>query len=195
MNVVRAQAPSAQAVVAAAREALGGEQRLSTVTSFTASGRTRQLRGNNLVPIEFEISAELPDKYVRKDEIPAQESGITSAGFNGEDLIQLPPPAAPPTPPAGAAPPAGAGGPPPGAPRPNPSAARVTQLKQDFTRLMLGMFATSTPAYPLTFTYVAEAEAPQGKADVLEAKGPNNFTLRYFIHRDTHLPIMVTWTA
>jgi hypothetical protein len=185
--------PTAEAVLAAARQALGGEKKLAAVKSFTATGRTRQVRGDNLVPIEFEISVELPDKYVRKDEIPAQESGITSAGFNGDDLIQLPPPPAPPTPPAGAAP-AGAGAP-AGAPRPNPSAARVTQLKQDFTRLMLGMFAGGSPAYPLTFTWVAEAEAPQGKADVLEAKGPNNFTLRYFIHRDTHLPIMVTWTA
>jgi hypothetical protein len=57
------------------------------------------------------------------------------------------------------------------------------------------MFATSFPAYPLTFTYVAEAEAPQGKADVLEGKGPNNFTMRLFVSRDTHLPLMVTWTA
>ena len=41
----------------------------------------------------------------------------------------------------------------------------------------------------------AEAEAPQGKADVLEGKGPNNFTVRLFISRDTHLPLMVSWTA
>jgi hypothetical protein len=78
--------------------------------------------------------------------------------------------------------------------RPNPSAMRVAALKQDFTRLALGMFAASFPSYPLTFTYVAEAEAPQGKADVLEGKGGNNFTLRLFISRDTHLPLMVSWT-
>jgi hypothetical protein len=66
-------------------------------------------------------------------------------------------------------------------------------LKQDFARLALGMFATSFSAYPLTFAYVGEAEAPQGKADVIDAKGPNNFTLRLFIAKDTHLPIMVTW--
>ena len=56
------------------------------------------------------------------------------------------------------------------------------------------MFAASFPAYPLTFTYVGEAEAPQGKADVIDAKGPNNFTIRLFINKDTHLPIMVSWT-
>lgn len=79
-----AQAPDAATILAATREALGGEKRLSAVRSFVASGRTRQVRGDNLVPIEFEISCELPDKYIRRDEVPAQESGPTTIGFNGE---------------------------------------------------------------------------------------------------------------
>ena len=189
-TVTAAQAPAkgdAAAVLAATRQALGGDKKLSAVKTIVATGRTRQVRGDNLVPIEFEIDIELPDKYVRKDEVPAQESGVTAAGFNGDELLQDPPPPMP----AALAPPAGA----PATPRPNPSAARVATLKQDFTRLALGMFAASFPSYPLTFTYVAEAEAPQGKADVLEGKGPNNFTVRLFISRDTRLPLMVTWTA
>ena len=170
-------------VLAAAREALGGEARLAGVKNFVATGRTRQVRGDTLLPIEFEIACELPDKYVRKDEIPAQESGPTSTGFNGEDMIQLPVPAAPPAggPPRGAGP----GGPPPG--------ARTAVIKQDFARLTLGMFATSFPSYPLTFTHAGLAEAPQGEADVLDVKGPGNFSVRYFVDRKTHLPIMVSW--
>src|SRR5580704_5362235 len=123
------------AVLAAAREALGGDARLSAVKTFVATGRTQQVRGDNLVPIEFEISCELPDKYVRKDEIPAQESGPTSTGFNGDALIQIPVPAAPP----------------PGAMMPMampPPAARVNGVKQDFVRLTLGMFAASFTTYP-----------------------------------------------
>jgi len=191
-----AQAPvrDATAILAQAKEALGGEKRLSGVKNFIATGRTRQVRGDNLVPIEFEIAVELPDKYVRKDEIPAQESGPTSTGFNGNDLIQLPVPMAPPAPP-------GADGRAGGPPAPNPAqqeamkAARVTAVKQDFTRLTLGMFAGSFSSYPLTFSYVGQAEAPQGKADVLEAKAPPNFTLRLFVNSETHLPIMVSWQA
>ena len=49
---------------------------------------------------------------------------------------------------------------------------RLNTAKQDFARLMLGMFAGTSSAYPLTFTYVGKAEAPQGKADVLDVKGP-----------------------
>ena len=195
---VGAQAPAAQTrdagpILAAARQALGGDKKLTAVKTFTAAGRTKLVRGENLVPAEFEIFVELPDKYVRKDEVPAQETGVTAAGFNGDDLIQEPPPQPVPVPPPATpsrAP--GAAGAPAGPPR-NPSAARVTALKQDFARLALGMFATSFSAYPLTFAYVGEAEAPQGKADVIDAKGPNNSTLRLFIAKDTHLPIMVTW--
>src|SRR5215207_4496556 len=168
-----AQTKDPASVLAAAREALGGEKKLAAIKSFTATGRTRQVRGDNLVPIEFEIFVELPDKYLRKDEIPAQESGPNASGFNGDDLVLDPPPAAP---------------------MPEPmKKTRVLTLKQDFARLALGMFAGSFPAYPLTFTYVGQAEAPQGKADVLDGKGPDGVTLRYFIHTDTHLPIMVSW--
>jgi hypothetical protein len=188
---IAAQTRDATAVLAAARQALGGDKKLSAVKSFTATGRTRQVRGDNLVPIEFEISVELPDKYLRKDEIPAQESGPTASGFNGDELLQDPPPPAPPA----AAP--GRAGTPGQGPAPNPAEAarkaRVTSLKQDFARLALGMFGTSFPTYPLTFSYVGEAEAPQGKADVLDAKGANNFTIRLFVSKDTHLPIMVSW--
>jgi len=152
--------PDPAAILAATRQALGGEKKLSAVKTMVATGRTQQVRGNNLVPIEFEISIELPDKYVRKDEIPAQESGPSTAGFNGETLIQTKAPA----------------------------------VKQDFARLMLGMFAASFAGYPMTFTYAGQAEAPQGEADVLDAKGAN-LTMRVFIAQDTHLPIMVSWQS
>ena len=181
----------AAGVLAAAREALGGEKKLAAVKTIIATGRTRQVRGDNLVPIEFDIAIELPDKYVRKDEIPAQESGPTVSGFNGETLLQFPIPGPPP---------ARAGGPPPPT-ADRMAAADVTRLaavKHDFARLTLGMFAGSPAGYPLTFTYAGRAEAPQGKAEVLDVKGPagpGGFAARLFVNADTHLPIMVTWTA
>jgi len=183
--------PAANVVLTAAREALGGDKKLSAVKTIVATGRTRQVRGENLVPIEFEIAIELPDKYVRKDEIPAQESEPTTVGFSGEELIQFPVPTLPTMPM-----PQRAGGP------PAPTAAsldaarkaRLANVKQDFARLTLGMFAGSFPGFPVTFSYVAKAEAPQGKADVLEVKGPANFAARLFVNAETHLPVMVTWT-
>ena len=213
---------AAAKVLADARQALGGDAKLSAVKSFVAQGRTRRVTGDNLVPIEFEINVELPDKYVRKDEIPAQESAPSSSGFNGNALIQIPPPSTPPpgapppgaapaagrgaaAPPApaaaGSAPPAGAAAPagnpagPAGPPRPaaDPRAARVVTVKQDFARLTLGMFAASFSSYPLTFAFIRQAEAPQGKADVIEAKGAGNFSVWLFVNDETHLPVMISW--
>ena len=63
----------AASVLTEARAAIGGEAKLAAVKSFVVTGRTRQVRGDNLVPIEFEIQAELPDKYSRRDEFPAQD--------------------------------------------------------------------------------------------------------------------------
>ncbi|MBY0497794.1 MAG: hypothetical protein K2Y23_26595 [Cyanobacteria bacterium] len=180
---VSAQTPTADTVLANARKALGGDAKIASVKSFIATGRTRQVRGENLVPIEFEIQAELPDKYSRRDEFPAQDAGPVTAGFVGDALVLIPRPAPPP--------------PRPGAPAP-PQAQemmlrqRMMQAKQDFARLMLGMFAGTSAAFPVTYFYVGQAEAPQGKADVIEVKGPANFTARLFI-ADTGLPIMLSW--
>jgi hypothetical protein len=60
---------------------------------------------------------------------------------------------------------------------------------------MLGMFAKSTDAYPLTFSHASQAEAPQGKAEVINIAGPANFAARMFVMSETHLPIMVSWTV
>jgi hypothetical protein len=182
--------PSADSVVAAARQALGGVQKVASLKSFITTGRTRQVQGDNLVPIEFEIACEWPDKCYRRDEIPARESGPTTIGFNGNELIQLP------VPPAPIAPPAAAGR--PGGPAPNPDAQRATRVsttQQDFARLLLGMVVGTLDSFRVTFAYAGEAEAPQGKADMLDVSGPNNFAARLFIFRETHLPIMLTWQA
>ena len=175
----------ANQILAATRAALGGPK-LAAVKTLVATGRAKRVRGNNLVPIEFEIDIELPDKYLRKDESPAEETDPTSTGFNGDLLIQLPPA---PTPPARA------GGP----PAPTQAqldaqrTARVMTLKQDFVRFALGIFADSFTTYPLTFAFAAQAEAPQGKADVLDVKGAGNLALRFFINSQTRQPIMVSW--
>jgi hypothetical protein len=199
----------AAAVLSGTREALGGEKRISAIKTVVASGATRQLQGENLVPILFEIFIELPDKYLRTDEIPARESGPNSRGFNGDAMLQSgdapgparrggPPPSGPPPAPPGAsdasAKPAAAAAEAsrgPGAPPPSPT----IPLKQDFARLTLGMFATSFSTYPLSFGHAGQAEAPEGKADVLDVKGAGNFSARFFIDSKTHLPLMLSWTT
>ena len=158
--LVRAQARQAAPVLAAVHEALGGDRNLAAVKTFLATGRTRQLRGDNLVPIEFEIACELPDKYVRRDEFPAQDAPPVVNGFRGEDAI-------------------------------GPSKT----TREEFARLMLGAFAATPTAFPLTFAYAAEAEAPEGKADVLDVSGPANFAARFVVQRESRMPVMLIWQA
>ncbi len=172
---VDAQRPDATAVLAAARQALGGNERLGAITSFVATGRTRQLRGDNLVPIEFEIDCELPDRYVRHDEFPAQDIDPAVSGFSGNDIIQSAP--------GRGAPPAPAG------------PQRLNTIKQDFARLMLGVFAASPQAFPVTFTYAATGQAPEGTADILDVAGPANFKARLVVQQATHLPVMLMWSG
>src|SRR5262245_56056795 len=94
--VVHGQAQTdAMPILAKAREALGGEKKLASIKTIVASGQTRQVRGENLIPIVFEINIELPAKYSRRDETPAVESGYTTSGFSGDDLIQVPQPTIP----------------------------------------------------------------------------------------------------
>jgi hypothetical protein len=192
----------AEAILSETRKAMGGDK-LTAVRTIVASGRTQRVRGDNLVPIEFEINIELPDKYLRKDEVPAEESQPTSTGFVGTDVVQFP--AAPAGrggraggPGPGAPPPAGGRGP---APAPTPEqleaqrAARLTAAKQEFARLMLGLVPSSLQTYPLTFGYAAQAAAPQGTADVLDVRGAGDFAVRLFLSSDTKLPIMISWQA
>jgi hypothetical protein len=198
--------PSPQAVeratqiLADARTAMGGSK-LTELQSLIATGRTQRVRGNNLVPIEFEIAIELPDKYVRKDEVPAEESGPTATGFTGTEVIQTGAQPARGGGPGRAGGPPAAGGTPAGAPAPTPeqlaaqNRARLTSARQEFTRLSLGLLANSLPVYPLTFAFAAQAAAPQGTADVLDVTGDGNFAARLFINHETHLPIMVSWQA
>src|SRR5262245_13972759 len=146
-----AQTRTADSVMAGARAALGGEAKIAGVKTFIANGRTRQVRGENLVPIEFEIQVELPDKYSRHDEFPAQEQGPVTVGFVGNELVLIPRPVPPPPRPGG----------PPAPPMEMMLRQRLMQAKQDFARLMLGMFAGTPPSFPLTYAYAGQAEAPQ----------------------------------
>ena len=160
-----AQARTAESVLAAARAALGGEAKIAAVKTFIATGRTRQVRGENLVPIEFEIQAELPDKYSRRDEFPAQDAGPVTAGFVGDALVLIPRPVPPP--------------PRPGMPAP-PPAQQETHAPRAHDAGEAGFRAPdarhvrghAAERFPSTYSYVGQAEAPQGKADVIDVKGP-----------------------
>lgn len=66
-------------------------------------------------------------------------------------------------------------------------------IKADLYRTLLGILPTSPVLSTLTFTHIAEAEAPNGVADVIDVTGPDNFRARLFIDQAEHRPLMLSY--
>jgi hypothetical protein len=199
--MVSGQGDEAARVLADARSALGGDK-LAAVRTLTATGRSlRTGPGGNTVENEFELAMELPDKYLLRSVLAAMGnmSVYRHTGFNGDQVIEeidRPPNLSGGTMIVRFAGPGGTSMD-PDKMTPEQKAeldrTRLLNNRRDFTRLALGMFATSFPVFPLQFTHAGQAEAPDGKADVLDVKGEGGFAARLFVDARTHLPLMLTW--
>jgi hypothetical protein len=197
--LVVGQGADARKIVADIRAALGGEEKLAALRTIAAEGQvSKVINENTSAPSDFELAIELPGKYMKR-EVFANISGMQlkrRVGFNGNELIEDMD-----TPPAMGgnvhimrAPGAGMVG---GTPSAEQLAAQKAQLlassRREFARLMVGMTAGTSPQFPVEFVYAGQAEARDGKADILDVKGPDGFTARLFVDGKTHLPLMLTW--
>jgi hypothetical protein len=148
---------------------------------------------------EIEILLDLPERYLRSDVSSGMMNMSFGVGFNGDKPIR----------PAGAqTTPGGAmvirmGG--PGAPAPSGGEklspeeqekvdkALLRSARTDLSRLTLGWFASAHPSLQAEYSYAGEAESPDGKAHVIDAKNADGFAARLFIDQTTLLPLMVTY--
>lgn len=200
--LVVGQGTEVQRVLAGIRTALGGEEKLAAVKTVAIEGQAmRPAPDGTSVAQDFEMAFELLSAGARfmKKEVIANLGGsvITRrSGFNDAELIEevdTPPSSghmrmmrlAPGGPMIG------------GEATPEQVAAQQAELlrrnRREFARIALGMFGTTTPAYPVQFVYAGQAESPEGKADVLDVKGTDGFTAKLFVDAKTHLPLMLTW--
>jgi hypothetical protein len=182
-------------ILAAARKAIG-ERKLDGLKTFSLQATVQRNVGSMQLISDTEMLLELPDKYVRFDVVTAPMNATTSSGFNGEKPVQRSNSSA-----GGGALVIRMG---PGnlgneklTPDEQEKADRaaVRAMRQDLSRLMLGWFATTHPAVHAQYTYVGEAESPDGTAHVIEAKTNEGFVARVFIDAQTKLPLMVTYKA
>ena len=186
-------------VLAAARKAIG-DKKLDTLKTLSVEAQVQRNAGAVQLTTDTEILLELPDRYLRADTSSGPMSAGFSSGFNGDKVIR----------PAGANMAMAGGGmvirmggpggpmPPPGEkPSPEEQArmdkAMLRSSRTELSRLMLGWFAAAHPSLSVEFTYAGEAESPDGKADVVDAKNADGFNARLFIDRETRLPLMVTY--
>jgi len=176
----------ATALLQQARAALGGDGRLAAVHALSCSGTfTRELDDRQLSG-DLTIALEMPDKLLRTESMrPMGDFTIVSAvGLNGDALLRdqhavNAPPGAMirmPPPPTGDA-----------------EAQALRNARADMARTVLAFLLTSTPSFPLELSYAGEAEAADGRADVIDARGSGSFSVRLFLDRSTHRPLMLAY--
>ena len=185
-------------ILAATRKAIG-DRKLDTLKTFSVQASTQRNFGNFQSQAEVELLLEMPDKYVRSETSSGMMNMTMSTGFNGDRAIM----------PAGVRALPGGGmvismGPgaaahTPAAEKPTPeqleqmNASSLRNYRHEVSRLMLGWFGAAHPSIKAQYTYVGEAESPDGKAHVIEVKDGDGFAARLFIDQNSKLPLMVTY--
>jgi hypothetical protein len=182
-------------ILAAAREALGGEAALNKVQTLSVAATTRRVMGDREMSGDVTVELLLPDKMRRTDSfgIPGGPTMERVSVLNGGEvwddstnrggggfMMRM----------------GGPGG--PGGPggreltdedRQRLRDAQVRRMKGEMTRFALG-FLLRTDA---TITYAGVAEAEDGKADVLEIKAEGGTPVKLFIDQETRLPLMLSY--
>jgi len=191
----------AESVLAEARKALGGADKLSGVKTLQVNGTTKRANGNFNLEGDTELFFELPDKFRRdesltigggtgidrKDILNGNEfsSEVSGDAFGGRGRGRF----------AGAGGGAQGGADGRGAPTPEQQERlrefQRRNLQSEVSRLLIALLLKSdTP-----FRWIGTAQAPEGSADVLEVKTPDGVATRVFIDAMSHLPLMLSWTG
>ena len=176
----------AEQLLAQARAALGGDGNLAKVQGLTAAGTYQREVGDRQLNGEVTIDLQLPDKMLRTESMrPMGDATIeTLQGINGDQILRNSRTiGGGPNMMVRIAPPGGADG----------EAQALRNQRADMTRFALALLLTSPPSMPLEYADGGEAEADDGKADVVDAKGPGSFAARLFLDQKTHRPLMLAY--
>ena len=182
-------AGKAQQLIAQARAALGGDK----LKSLSVTGNYRRTFGQMEMAGEVSYDLLLPDKMMKTETMnPMPSLEITRVeALNGEDVWEDQQQHG------------GGGGMMifrrgPGGPGADPQKAKEAlqqSVRSDFARLAIGWLLTTPSSFPVEYSFAGEAESPDGKADVLDVKGPGGFAIRLFLDQKTHRPLMLTYNA
>ncbi|HST19748.1 MAG TPA: hypothetical protein VLR90_01415, partial [Blastocatellia bacterium] len=174
----------AQELVRQARAAIGGEQALGAVRSLSVVGKLRRDDRSGEIKLDFL----LPDKFKKTETITLiadiettftgtingdQAWNDSSTNNSGGGSVRVNSRSVQPA--EGA------------------QAARGQQLRFEYARQLIALFLTSNSAFPVEFTYAGEAQSKDGRADMLDAKGPDGFQVRLFLDKATHRPLMMKY--
>jgi hypothetical protein len=189
------EAARALELIKQSRAAIGGEEKIASIQSLTLKGDFRRVLPEREITGEREFNFLLPDKFMKSDTIIIHGTSATRTVYralNGSQSWS------------------GGGGPggngfmiimgPGGA---NPTKEEMEKIEQEqasrfraeYARYLLALLLNAPSGYDIHFTYAGEAVADDGRADVIDATGPENFAARLFLDKETHLPLMLTYRA
>ena len=183
------------ALLAEARKAVGGDERLRAVKTLDVKGDFTRVAGQTNISGELEVRIELPDKLRRDEDLSPPGGGpaiVRTEVLNGSSVWDE-------------ATGGGAffrgrfgrgdgrgGGGQGGRAAIDPAQLEEAQRRARQTELarfqLIWLLATEGPA-----NWIGTAEAPDGKADVLEMTPRFGPAIRLFLDQTTHVPLMVTW--
>jgi len=174
-----------------ARTAVGGDEKLQAVQSLSAKATFRRATTGDDFVMSGEVTLDflLPDKFMKSETLNGPEgTGPTmvqtlnghrewsDVRSNGPGVFMT----------YGNGPEADK----------NAEADRVKDIHQEFARyLLVFLLRSPSSSQPLEFIYAGEAEAEDGRADVLDIKSAEGFAARLFLDKPTHLPLMISFST
>ena len=186
------QAKAAQ-ILKQARAAIGDESKLKAVQSLTAVGNQRITFNGRQLESEVEVDLLMPDKVLRTT---TSERGTNLLALNGDQLwVDF-------IPAMGAA-----GGGPGGGPRfagmrpgdgnANSPMAKYFQQQQrrELLQLVLGWLLAPPSGSEWQFSYLGDAQGPNGKVEVLDGKTADGIVTRLYIDQQTHHLVGLSYKA
>ena len=179
----------AQEVLKQARQAIGGEEQLQKVQSLHINGKYRRMFGERQMSGDREISISLPNKYFVED---AMNSGglstamINTRGLNGEKAW------------SGSSGGGGMifrmGGPGGAQSSPEQVEAGLRRIfNAEFSRYLLAMILMPPPSLNVEYKYAGESDVEDVQADVIDVTAPDNFAIRLFFDKKSHLPLLLSY--
>lgn len=190
----KGEAARALEILKQSRAALGGEEKIASIQSLTLKGKFRRVIQEREMAGEREFNFLLPDKFMKSDSmlvggssasidtyrvLNGTESWTGGGGGGGNRMFII-----------------GGGDAKPSKEQMEKIEREQTQrLRAEYARYVLALLLSAPSGYGLEFNYAGEAVADDGRADVIDATGPENFAARLFLDKESHLPLMLTYRA
>jgi len=182
--------PKAKEILKLARQAIGGDEQLQKVQGLQVNGKYSRVFGDRQMGGDRELSILLPNNYLVEDAMNA--GGLSTAMINTRALNGDK---------AWSGNSGGGGGMVfriggPGGSQISPEQMEAMQRRiysAEFSRYLLAMILTPPPSLAVEYKYAGESDVEDIKADVIDVTGPDNFSVRVFFDKSSHIPLLLSY--